>query len=173
MKPLTSLLLLLLWVYWQATNHFTAYTATRSPRPEVPGVGDWLQSKLLGLPAASTEAFRVNLQNADTSSSPPLPRFLLCCHKLVSLRWCTGLMLIMLIMLMRANKIAASQNLLGVLRGVVCNPPSQSEIGTFFSPFSPRSLAGTERGWKGSHELSSSSGFFWCERNISELYWEK
>ena len=43
MKPLTSLLLLLLWVYWQAANNFTAYTATRSPRPEVPGVGDWLQ----------------------------------------------------------------------------------------------------------------------------------
>ena len=46
-EPLTSrlllLLLLLLLVYWQAANHFTAYTATRSPRPEVPGVGDWLQ----------------------------------------------------------------------------------------------------------------------------------
>ena len=26
MKPLTSLLLLLLWVYWQAANHFTAST---------------------------------------------------------------------------------------------------------------------------------------------------
>ena len=75
MKPLTSLLLLLLWVYWQAANNFTAYTATRSPR--------------LGVPAASTEAFRVNRQNADTSSSPPLPCFLLCCHKLVSafVRW--------------------------------------------------------------------------------------
>ena len=42
-EPLTSLLLLLLWVYWQAANNFTAYTATRSLRPEVPGVGDWLQ----------------------------------------------------------------------------------------------------------------------------------
>jgi len=42
-EPLTSLRLLLLWVYWQAANNFTAYTATRSPRPEVPGVGDWLQ----------------------------------------------------------------------------------------------------------------------------------
>ena len=31
MKPLTSLLLLLLWVYWQAANIFTAYTDTRSP----------------------------------------------------------------------------------------------------------------------------------------------
>ena len=42
-EPLTPLRLLLLWVYWQAANNFTAYTATRSPRPEVPGVGDWLQ----------------------------------------------------------------------------------------------------------------------------------
>ena len=41
-EPLTSLRLLL-WVYWQAANNFTVYTATRSPRPEVPGVGDWLQ----------------------------------------------------------------------------------------------------------------------------------
>ena len=39
-EPLTSLRLLLLWVYWQASNNFTAYTATRSPRPEVPGVGE-------------------------------------------------------------------------------------------------------------------------------------
>ena len=36
-EPLTSLSLLLLWVYWQAANNFTAYTATRSPRPEVAG----------------------------------------------------------------------------------------------------------------------------------------
>ena len=42
-EPLTSLSLLLLWVYWQAANNFTAYTATWSPRPDVPGVGDWLQ----------------------------------------------------------------------------------------------------------------------------------
>ena len=32
--------------------------------------------------------------------TPPLPCFHLCCHKLVSLRWCAGLML------MRANKMA-------------------------------------------------------------------
>ena len=41
-EPLTSLLLLL-WVYRQAANNLTAYTATRSPLPEVPEVGDWLQ----------------------------------------------------------------------------------------------------------------------------------
>ena len=44
--------------------------------------------------------------------------------------------------------MAASQNLFGVLRGVVCNPPSQSDIGTFFSHESTCSLAGTEKGVK-------------------------
>ena len=67
MKPLTSLLLLLLWVYWRAANNFTAYTATRSPRPEVPGVGG-LQPK----------AFRVNRQNTDTSSSIHRSHVLFC-----------------------------------------------------------------------------------------------
>ena len=42
--------------------------------------------------------------------------------------------------------MAASQNLLGVLRGVVCIPPSQSDIGTLFSHESTCSLAGTEKG---------------------------
>ena len=63
--------------------------------------------------------------------TPPLPRLILCCHKLVSLRWCAGLMLIML---MQGNQMAASQKLFRVWRGVVCNSPGQSEIGTFFSP---------------------------------------
>ena len=44
--------------------------------------------------------------------------------------------------------MAASQNVLGVLRGVVCIPPSQSDIGTFFSHESNCSLAGTEKGVK-------------------------
>ena len=44
--------------------------------------------------------------------------------------------------------MAASQNLLGVLRGVVCILPSQSDIGTFSSHESPCSLAGTEKGVK-------------------------
>ena len=40
MKLLTSLLLLLLlWVYWQAANNFTAYTATRSPGRKSPELG--------------------------------------------------------------------------------------------------------------------------------------
>ena len=58
-EPLTSHRLLLLWVYWQAANNFTAYTAARSPRPEVPGVV-----------TAPTEAFRVNRQNVDISTAP-------------------------------------------------------------------------------------------------------
>ena len=44
--------------------------------------------------------------------------------------------------------MAASQNVLGVLRAVVCIPPSQSDIGTFFSHESTCSLAGTEKGVK-------------------------
>ena len=67
--------------------------------------------------------------------------------------------------------MAASQNFLGVLRGVVCNQSSQSEIGTFFSHESLCSLAGTEKGVKRFSQLTHfSSGFFWCERDISELY---
>ena len=31
--------LLLLWVYWQAANNFTTYTATRSPRRKSPELG--------------------------------------------------------------------------------------------------------------------------------------
>ena len=57
--------------------------------------------------------------------------------------------MLMLIMLMRAKKMAASQKLFRVLRGVVCNSPSQSEIGTFFSHESIRSLAGTTKRWRG------------------------
>ena len=33
----------ILAAFTSSTNNFTAYTATRSPQPEVPGVGDWLQ----------------------------------------------------------------------------------------------------------------------------------
>ena len=40
MKPLTALLLLLLWVYSQAAR---PPTSRRILPPEVPGVGDWLQ----------------------------------------------------------------------------------------------------------------------------------
>ena len=144
MKPLTSLRLLLLWVYWQAANHFTAYTATRSPRPEVPGVGDRLQSKLLGLPAASTEAFRVNHQNTDTSSSPLLPWFFLCCHKLVSLRLCAGLMLIML-MLMLIMLMPAASELYGAWFAI---RPANQKLELFSPQESPTSLAGTEKGGK-------------------------
>ena len=63
--------------------------------------------------------------------------------------------------------MAASHNFLGVSRCVFCNPPSQSEMGTFF--LSWKYLL-SSRDWKGSPELSSSSGFFWCERWFSELY---
>jgi len=44
--------------------------------------------------------------------------------------------------------MAASQNILGVLRGVVCNPPSQSDIGTFFSPFPSLLSSGDGKGEK-------------------------
>jgi len=105
MKPLTSLLHLLLWVYWQAANNFTAYTATRTP-------GLWVAVYRHPKP-------RVNRQKRrHLLITPPIPRFILCCHKLISLRWCAGLMLI-LIMLMQGNKMSASQKLFRVLRGVV------------------------------------------------------
>ena len=130
MKPLTSLLLLLLWVYWQAANNFPAYTATRSP-----GVAE--------APAASTEAFRVNRQNADTSSSPPLPCFLLCCHKLFSLRWCAGLMLIML---MPANTMAASKNVSEFYGAWFAIRPANQKLEPFPPQESTFSLAGIEKG---------------------------
>ena len=64
MKPLTSLLLLLLWVYWEAANNFTAYTATRSPRPEVPGVGGFYWS----LPSKSPERRHLLISTAPMFS---------------------------------------------------------------------------------------------------------
>ena len=67
--------------------------------------------------------------------SPPLPCFFLCCHKLFSLRLCAGLMLmLMLIMLMPANTMAASKKC-SEFHGVwFAIRPANQKCGTFFSP---------------------------------------
>ena len=83
--------------------------------------------------------------------TPPIPRFILCRHKLVSLRWCTGLML-MLITLMRGNKMAASQKLFFTGRGLQFAQPIRN-----WNLF----LQGLRRGEKVPEKKS-----FWCERNI-------
>ena len=102
------------------------YTATRSPR-------SWglASVEAAGLPSKSPERRHLLI-------TPPLPCFFLCCHKLVSLRWCTGLML-MLIMLMPANTMAASQNYSEFYGAwFVIRPANQK-----WEPFSPMKVPGT------------------------------
>ena len=97
--------------------------------------------------------------------TPPLPRFILCCHKLVSLHWWARLMLIML---MRANQMAASQNFLEFYGAWFSNPPSQSEIGTFFSP--DRSTFGGEKVRKNEVLVPDLFGVNAKSQELSELF---